>query len=257
VFGRKPDLRPAHPVALVKDPAGTPAVNLTKVREAGHLDLAKAADKAGVALSKRDLAGIRAQAVLLLDHSGSMRSDYARGAVQQLVQRVLGFALQIDVDGTVPVIRFDSRVWPSVDVTVDNHKDVVANQLWRPNSMGTTDLAGALAAVRGLAEETTAPLYVAVVTDGEPDSPRDATEQVCDLARYPVFLKFLALQPVRYLSGLDTLDASKRLLDNVNAQPPKDSRLRLLDCTDLEFQEAMVEEWDAWVRAAKGKGVLL
>ena len=35
--------------------------------------------------------------------------------------------------------------------------------------MGSTDLAAALREVRNLAEKTDAPLFVAVVTDGEPN----------------------------------------------------------------------------------------
>lgn len=89
---------PARSVSLVKDPAGAPAVDLDTLT--GHVDLTKRAQKAGISLSKRNLAGIRAQAVLILDHSGSMRDDYRSGTVQTLVERALGFALQIDVDGT-------------------------------------------------------------------------------------------------------------------------------------------------------------
>lgn len=243
-------------MALVQEAAGTPAVNLDKVRSGGHINLAKAADKAGLALSKRDLAGIRAQALLVLDHSGSMGSDYRSGAVQTLVERVLGFALQIDVDGTVPVLAFDYTVHPAVEVNVGSYSGVVDRALWRPAQMGSTNLAAALSAVRDMAAKTTVPMYAAVITDGDPDDARAATKIVCDLARYPVFIKFLALRSVPYLSTLDTLGDSQRLLDNCNAQP-KDSSLDLLTCTDTQFAEAMAEEWDQWVPRALQAGVLL
>lgn len=248
-------ITPARTVNLVKDPTGAPAVNLTKVRDAGHIDLAKRADKAGLALSKRGLAGIRAQAILVLDHSGSMRTDYASGAVQTLVERALGFALQIDVDGTVPVIAFDSRVWPAVDVTVDSYRGVVDRDLWHRNQMGSTDLAGALRHVKGLAETTDQPLFVTVVTDGEPDNRSQATTAVCELARYPVFIKFLAVQPVAYLTELDDLGNDRRLLDNVDAKPSSPT-LNLLTCSDAQFADAMVDESDTWVAAATKAGVL-
>jgi hypothetical protein len=160
-------ITPARTVNLVKDPTGAPAVNLTKVRDAGHVDLAKRADKAGLALSKRGLAGIRAQALLVLDHSGSMRADYASGAVQTLVERALGFAL----------------------------------------------------------------------------------------ARYPVFVKFLAVAPVAYLNELDDLGNDRRLLDNVDAKPSSPA-LNLRTCTDAQFADAMVDEWDTWIAAATKAGVL-
>lgn len=258
MFGlRRSGQKPGNPVALVRDAAGAPAVNLVKVREGGHINLVKAADEAGIALSRRGLAGVRAQAVLVLDHSGSMAGDYRSGAVQTLVERVLGFALQIDADGTVPVVAFDHRVHAPVDVTVANYAKVVDLQVWQPHGMGSTNLAGALAAVRTMAARTRTPMYAAVITDGDPDDAEAATKAVCDLARYPVFLKFLALRPVPYLSTLDTLDGSLRLVDNCNAQPSRASGLDLLSCSDQEFQDAMAEEWDQWADQASKAGVLL
>lgn len=244
-------ITPARTVNLVKDAAGASAVNLSKVRDAGHIDLAKRADKAGIALSKRGLAGIRAQAVLVLDHSGSMHSDYANGKVQTLVERVLGFSLQIDVDGTVPVIPFDSRVLPAVDVTVDNYEGVVDRHIWN-SRMGTTNLAAALEVVRGMAQAATEPMFCAVVTDGSPDSKPAATNLVVDLARYPVFLKFLAIREVPYLAELDDMSPDLRLLDNVDAKFFDDPA----GMTDLAFADAMADEWESWIAAAQAAGII-
>ena len=260
LFGRKtpspgpanPSPSPARTIHLTKDSTGSSAINLSKVRDAGHIDLAKRADKAGIALSKRGLAGIRAQAVLVLDHSGSMHPDYANGKVQTMVERVLGFALQIDVDGTVPVIPFDSRVHPAVEVTLDNYRGVVDSQIWKPRQMGTTDLAAALVAVRELAKNTDEPIFCVVITDGDPDSQPAATKLVCELASYPVFLKFLAIRDVPYLHQLDNMGTDQRLLDNVDAKTFADPAA----ASDMEFADAMADEWDSWVAAATKAGVL-
>jgi TerF-like vWA domain-containing protein len=252
----------AHTVTVVKDSTGAPAINLTKLGP-GHLDLTKKADKAGIALSTLDLAGIRAQVVLVLDHSGSMVQDYESGAVQRLTERTLGFALQVDVDGVVPVIPFDHRRLPTVNVGVTTthnataYTGIVNNGIWRGrNDMGSTALHRALEVVRNMAATTDTPLYVAIITDGDPDDRAATTEIVCDLARYPVFLKFLAVRPVGYLSQLDNLGDDRRLLDNVNAQPAVGTSLNLLMCTDLEFATAMAAEWDEWFVKATAAGVL-
>lgn len=249
MFGKNTD-SPARTVNLVKETG--PAVNLDKVRSAGHVDLAKRAETAGVALDKRNLAGIRAQAVLVLDHSLSMYSDYANGRVQQLVERVLSFALQIDEDGTVPVIPFDSGLRASVNVTSNDYRDVVNKRIWQQHNMSSTNLAAALGVVRDMAKTTDLPLYAAVVTDGNPDSKKAATDIVCDLARYPVFIKFLAIRDVPYLQELDDLPDSKRLLDNVDAKFFAD----LSRVTDEQFADDMVDEWDTWMAAAQKAGVL-
>jgi hypothetical protein len=248
---------PARSVVLTKDPTGAGATDLSKVRDQSP-DLAKASEKAGFALSKVDeLAGIRAQAVALVDHSGSMRSDYESQAVQKLLTRFLGFALQIDADGKVPVIAFDTKVHPAVEVTTSNFSSAVADSIYKPNEMGLTNLADALKALKNMAETTDEPIFAAIITDGEPSSDKRVTTQlVCELAAYPVFLKFLAVRPVDYLSELDDLGNDKRLLDNVDSKPEKGTALNLLSCTDAEFMAALVDEWDTWVVAATAAGVL-
>jgi hypothetical protein len=141
MFGRS-NQGPANPVQVVKDPSGAPAVPLEQV--AGHPVLKEAAEKVGVSLRKRGLAGMRGRVVVLLDHSGSMSGDYRSGLVQSLLVRTLGFGLQIDTDATVEVVPFDTRIWPTVNVTTGNYETVVRNSIWQPHDMGYTNLAGAL-----------------------------------------------------------------------------------------------------------------
>jgi vWA found in TerF C terminus len=252
--------QPARTVSFVKDPTGTPAVDLTKVREQ-HPDLAKRADKAGISLSKRNLAGVRAQACLYLDHSGSMRPDYRSGAVQTIVERALGFALQIDVDGTVPVTPYDGKLWPTVDVTVDNYQGVVDRELWHRGKMGGTLMAPPFQHLLDEAKRTQLPLFAIIVGDGSPDDRTATTKLVIELADYPVFIKFLSVRPVDYLKDLDDLEQksgrsligrSKRKVDNVDAQDMPDPA----GLSDLAFADKMVEEWDTWIAAATSTGIL-
>lgn len=243
---------PARTVTLVKDAGAAPAVTLEKIEAEGGVSLRKKTEASHVSLQKKNLAGIRAQVVVVLDHSGSMYSDYANHKVQDMVERFLGFGLSIDVDGEVPVVPFDSRVHSEVVVTMANYHNVVADKIWKQNDMGSTDLAAALREVRKMAEKTDAPLFVAIVTDGEPDDRTEAKELVCDLARYPVFIKFLAVRPVRFLEELDNLSGSERLLDNVNTK----EYTNLSGVSDQQFADDMVEEWDSWTTAALAAGVL-
>lgn len=237
---------PARSVSLVKQSG--PAVQRDTVQSTAP-DLVKKFDKVGVSLSKRGLDGIRAEAVMLLDYSGSMSMDYSNGTVQALVERSLAFALQIDMDGTIPVIRFGSDAYKPVNVSVGNYQRVVNGEL-SSGRMGTTNLTAALDELLQLAKTATAPLFAIIVTDGNPDDRRSATNLVRELAKYPVFVKFLAIQPVNYLQELD--DMGNRLLDNVDSQFVPDPR----NISDLDFADKMVEEWDTWVAAAQTAGVL-
>jgi hypothetical protein len=238
-------------ISLVKDPTGAAAVDITNLGSA-HVDLAKRAQKAGISLSKRGLGGIRAQAVLILDHSGSMRNDYKNGTVQMLVERALGFALQVDVDGEIPVIPFDTKVKKTVPVNLRNYQGIVDSEIFKRRDMGTTDLAAALDVLKEMATKTDAPIFAIIVTDGSPNNRRATTKIVCELADYPVFLKFLAIQPVDYLQELDDLDSSKRRVDNADAKFVTNPAAM----SDLEFADAMVDEWDTWIKAATEAGII-
>ena len=253
MFGRSKQ-SPANPVQVRQDPNGQPAVDLGKVAAAGHDNLSKTAEKVGVSLAKRGLAGMRGRVIVVLDHSGSMYDDFQSGLVQKLLERTLGFGLQIDSDGSVEVIPFDSIVWKASSVDTGNYQRA-AQDVFKPNQMGSTNLTAALEAVRNLAGKTDEPIVCVVITDGNPNDRSSTTKVVCDLARYPVFLKFLALRSVPYLTELDDLERTQpgaRLLDNVDAKTIHDPGA----ISDDEFAEAMTDEWDSWLKAATAAGVI-
>lgn len=239
-------------VALVKDANGAAANNLADIENKGGVSLRKKTEAVAVSLRKKDMSGVRAQVMVILDHSGSMSSDYQSGKVQDLVERFLGFGLAVDVDGEIPVIAFDHKVHRAVNVNMSNYSGVVQREIYKPYEMGSTDLTRALEKVRDEAKTTDAPLFVAVVTDGEPDDRESAKEIVCELSGYPVFIKFLAVQKVRFLEQLDDLGNNERLLDNVDTKEYTD----LNRVSDEDFAKDMVDEWDSWTKAAVAAGVL-
>jgi len=255
----------ARTISLVKDPTGAPAVNLSKVREAGHVDLVKRAEKAGISLSKRNMSGLRGAVRLYVDHSGSMEfpnaRDYSNGNVQRLVERALGYAFQLDSDGQIPVIAFDHRLWPEVVVDQSNYQGIVETRIWHADQMGGTKFSPVLQDLLDQARTTTEPIFAIIVTDGSPSDPVEATTLVIELAKYPVQIKFLAIREVDYLQELDDLEdrhPGARLLDNVDAKFFDGTDCpELSQITDLQFADAMADEIDTWVRDATAKGVLV
>ena len=179
----------ARTISLVKDPTGAPAVNLSKVREAGHVDLVKRAEKAGISLSKRNMSGLRGAVRLYVDHSGSMEfpnaRDYSNGNVQLLVERALGYAFQLDSDGKIPVIAFDHRLWPEVVVDQSNYQGIVEASIWHADQMGGTKFSPVLGDLLNEAKTTTEPIFAIIVTDGSPSDPVEATELVIELRQVP------------------------------------------------------------------------
>jgi len=259
-----PPPAPARTISLVKDPTGAPAVNLAKMREAGHIDLVKHAEKAGISLSRRNLGGLRGAVRLYVDHSRSMEfadaRDYSNGNVQRLVERALGYAFQLDSDGKIPVVAFDSNLWPEVVVDETNYRGVVEREIWHRGKMGGTEFVPILEDLLNEAKSTNEPIFAIIVTDGSPSDRGKATRLIVELANYPVQIKFLAIREADFLRRLDDLEERKpgaRLLDNVDAKffDGKDCPL-LAEITDLQFAEAMADEIDTWVEEALAKGVL-
>lgn len=256
MFGSK-KLTAARSVPYVQDTRGTSATDLVSLEKAGHVSLAKRAKDAGTALQERGLAGIRAEGLLVVDHSGSMSGDYYSGAVQTLAERFLAFVLQFDVDGQVPIVAFDDRVYPEVVATVNNYQGIIEREV-RKSYMGGTNLVPMLEYLLVKAKTTESPLFVALVSDGDNSNDRNdaKTEELFyELSRYPVFVKPLLVRPVEFFRKLDNYNGPKRLLDNVNTQASTRAR-NLLTCDDATFADAAAEEWDTWVAAAKAAGVL-
>jgi hypothetical protein len=261
MFGRK--TRPTAPPSPHFSPAGEPVpvirsaaapTALVSLDKAAHVSLVKRAHAAGDALAARGLAGHRFNVVMLLDRSGSMTGDYDSGAVQTIVERALGFALQVDDDGFIPVVAFGTAVSSPVEVSTANYRGVIGRDIPVPG-YDSTNLTGALDVALQYAALTDRPLFVIVVADGGPNDASSAEARICELSRYPAFVKLLAVRPIGWFKTLDELDDTRRLLDNVDAKPERVGP-NLINCSDAEFAEAMVDEVDTWITAAVAAGIL-
>ncbi len=186
-------------------------------------------------------------------------NDYSNGNVQRLVERALGYSFQLDKDGVIPVIAFDSVLWRPVNVSLDNYQGVVDREIWHPHQMGSTRLDLVLEDLLKEAKKTNEPIFAEIVTDGNPDQhckPR-CTQLVKELSGYPVHIKFLAIRPVDYLEELDDLPAGTRLVDNVDSKSFDGSDYPPLDAiSDLQFADAMADEVNTWIDAATRRGIL-
>jgi hypothetical protein len=255
-------------VKLTKDPSGASATDIGALGDQ-HVSLQKTAQKAQVSLSKRGLDGIRLQVALFLDYSGSMYYNYKNGSVQKIVERALGFALNVDADGSIPVYGFDDSLFGPFDVNVGTYQGVVEREIMqedapggflgrgkkRDRPMGGTTMAPVFKTAIQLSEKSDAPLVVIVVGDGSPGDRRATTQAAIESAGYPVWIKFLSVLPVDYLQELDDLPASARAVDNFDTKPGEDDK-PILEMSDLEFADAMTDELQSWITAATAAGIL-
>ncbi|MFI7337525.1 VWA domain-containing protein [Streptomyces sp. NPDC050085] len=220
--------------------------------------LVSLAKTAAVSLEKQGLAGQRAAVYLVLDRSGSMRRYYKDGSMQHLAEQVLGLSANLDDDGVVPTVFFDTEAHEAVDIGLDDYAGRVAELHRAYGHMGTTNYAGAMDAVidHYLDSGAEAPAFVVFQTDGSPDSRRAAEQTLCKAARLPLFWQFIGYGADRFdfLRRLDDLAVpDRRIVDNANFFPAgKDPKL----IPDGVLYDRLMGEFPDWLRAASAAGIV-
>ncbi|MFD4611718.1 vWA domain-containing protein [Streptomyces sp. NPDC058451] len=230
------------PMNFDKLPAGL--VNLTKT--------------AAISLEKNNLTGQRAAVYLVLDRSRSMSRYYRDGSVQHLAEQALGLSANLDDDGIVPTVFFDSDAHPVVDISVDNYQGSIDRHHKVFGRMGSTNYAWAMDEVidHYLESGSTDPAFVIFQTDGGPDSRRAAEQMLCKAARLPLFWQFIGFGPDRFdfLRKLDDLEVpTKRMIDNAGFFPAGDAPKRM---SDTELYDRLMGEFPDWLAKARAAEIL-
>lgn len=262
-------------------------ISLDKVQSTapGLVDLAKTAR---VSLEKRNLFGTRAKVAVVMDYSGSMTREYSSGRVQNLTERILALATQLDDDGAIDFFVFDSNAAYLGEVPLDNYAGAVT-RLTEGRRMGTTDYAGAFHLVRdhfgfpppqliqqpgtekrGMfgrkkkvegavdvalpanLQPAAEPVFAIFLTDGAPNSKPKAVQALIEVSTAPIFWKFLSIgsESFEFLQKLDDLE--ERVIDNADYKP-----IGSIDAlSDEALIEALLDEYGEYVTEAKRLGML-
>lgn len=242
------------------------AISLDKVsaEAPGLLSLAKKADDV---VARKGLVGHRAKCVLCLDHSGSMRGQYKSGAMQRLAERVIALATRFDDDGDIDVFTFDTSARYVGTLGLSDYEGGIDRLV--TGHMGTTNYAEAFRSVTGrfgfeterhgffggsklapLKRPADYPVYVVFLTDGSPDSKREAKEELIKASYAPVFWQFLSIgsERIEFLQKLD--DLSDRYVDNADYKPVGD-----VDAlSDERLYEILLDEYPNWVAEERRRG---
>lgn len=229
-----------------------------KMRDAapGLVRLYKAAK---VSLRKRGLDGQRAAVYLVLDRSLSMNRYYRDGTVQHLAEQVLALAANLDDDGVVPVVFFDSYGHPPVEIGLTDYQGRIDREHTRLGRMGSTNFADAMRLVidhyrtSGASE----PGFVVFQTDGSPDSRKAAEKALCQASTLPIFWQFIGFGRGRFkfLRRLDELPVPhKRAVDNAGFfEAGSDPR----SIEDADLYGRLMGEFPDWLAAARAGGILI
>ena len=215
------------------------------------VDLSK---KAKIEIDKLPLSNTSAQVVLVLDISKSMNRLYKNGVVQNLVQRILGLAMNLDDDGCIDVILFGTRAYNIKSATIDNLDGYVDREITsKYRIVEATRYSEALNVIKDKYQNAKGdPVFVVFVTDGNNSDKRDTTNLITELSHSPFFFQFVGIgqETFPYLNKLDDLPG--RFIDNAGFIKVED--IDSLD--DHQLYSGLLNEFPDWIKEAKRKGLI-
>ncbi|MEO5950101.1 MAG: VWA domain-containing protein [Candidatus Saccharimonadales bacterium] len=262
---------------------GKPAVDLSK-HAPETVQLVKGPYYAAqAALKAVGLFGVRIKIIVMVDGSGSMKGAYAEQDVQKMLNRALGFALNLDPSKSISVFTYGTSVSRPVLIELSNYSS--AGTLIKPD-FGCTNMALGFEQALDIARnsEIRLPTMVINITDGDPNdgvskimAQKAMTRSVVSSSCEPIQVKNLAVKSVPYLETIDDLQSwyevrkdnsgntvhdheghvildynpkGVRLIDNVDSQKvsPGDS--------DQRWAEAFAGEVRDWLDASAQVGLI-
>ena len=215
------------------------------------IDLSK---KAKIEIEKKGLGGIKSQVVLVLDISKSMNGLFKNGVIQELVERILGLAINFDDDGNVDIILFGTRAYQLPSVSLDEldgyvDREIMANYRITEATKYATALKLIYDKYKGNQSD---PVFVIFITDGNNSDKKESTELITNLSKESIFFQFVGIgkETYPYLKKLDELP--NRFLDNAGFMHVDD----ISSIDDSSLYGNLLNEYPEWLEEASSKGVL-
>ena len=215
---------------------------------------------------KANIAGSKAQVVLVLDYSGSMENLYLNGAVQRTAEKILPLGLAFDDNGEVDTYIFQNTATPiSEPVTLQNVDGYVNKYIHNgKNKMGGTSYAPVLKKIFdkfksggsflgfGKKKPMNYPVYIIFITDGDNGDKQETEEIIKEMSKHGFFIKFVPIgnDSFYFLDKLD--DLGGRLIDNVNVL--KVANIDTIS-DDALYAGAMIE-YPEWLKQAENLNLI-
>lgn len=247
--------------AAAPQPAAAPTISLEKKLETQAPRLVSLAKKATVSLTKHKLDTLKASVAFVLDASGSMTSQFKKGHVQSVLDRIAVLAVQFDDDGEMDVWGFAERHKKYVNVTLDNLDNYIQSMqgtgkrsMWEilPGLGGTNNEPPVMEEIVDYYKDSKIPVFVVFITDGGISKTRAIKEAIRRSANYPIFWKFVGLGGSRYGILEDFDNFTDRRVDNTHFFAMDD----FATVSDEQLYDNLLEEFRPWIEEAKKLSIL-
>lgn len=242
------------------------------------ITLEKRAESAKISLEKKNIFGEKAQVVLVLDISISMRSFFSNGTVQEIVDRVLAMGMNLDDNKSIEVFLFGASAKQGEDANEANHIGYVDRVLKKNSLQGGTRYALPMKMVLDTfvpkaetvtkttgffrkktvevevapAKTADVPTFVIFVTDGDNQDKTETEKMIREASNQAVFWQFVGIGDERFqfLKKLDDMDG--RFLDNVDFFQVNDPKAM----SDSDLYDKLLNEFPQWIKDARAKNIL-
>ncbi|MEI4622776.1 VWA domain-containing protein [Bacillus pfraonensis] len=209
-----------------------------------------------VVLEKKKLTGVVAKVAFVLDISGSMRTLYKNGTVQEVVERVLAVASQFDDDGSLDIWVYDNEFSRLPSVTEKDFANYVENHILNNNSIhkfGRNDEPQVMEDIikkYTIEEKSEEPAFVIFINDG--GCKKGIQKPVVFSSNQPIFWQFVGIGNGKFdvLRKLDEMEG--RFIDNANFFYIRD----IEKTTDETLYNNLLNELPTWIKEAKEKRIL-
>lgn len=233
-------------------------ISLDKALKTGNQSIIDLTKKSLVLLEKKNLLSVQARVALVLDASGSMDSQYKRGDVQKVVDRLMPLAINFDNDGSFECWAFAQKTTQLDDVTLSNVNDFINNTQrgWRNWNVGAR-YNEEIPAIQAVIEyyrqfKDNIPVYVLFISDGGVGNARDMGRILTEAAKLPIFWQFVGIGGRNY-GVLEKLDDMKgRIVDNCNFFALD----TITSISDEQLYENLLEEFPDWLKEVRQKNII-
>ncbi|NOQ35200.1 MAG: VWA domain-containing protein [Methylococcaceae bacterium] len=215
------------------------------------IDLRK---KAVISLEKKQLIDIKASVVLVLDVSKSMFPLYKNGTIQQIIERVLALAIQLDEHQQVDAYVFGTNAVQLEKITEADLQDYVEREIVAKHKINqATKYSKAIEQVQqNYFGKYNQPIFVIFITDGDCSDKKETQAWLRQVSRQPIFWQFVGIgkEEFVFLNKLDTLE--KRGNDNAGVMLVSD----IATIPDNVLYDRLLNEFPQWLEIVKTKGII-
>ncbi len=207
-------------------------------------------------LEKKQLTGGSARVGIVLDITGSMKTLYNNGTVQEVVERILAVASKFDDNGSLDVWVYDTEFSRLPPVTEQEFGSYVFTHIMNNNAIhkfGRNNEPPVMEdVIRKYTEEENDPTPVFIIFINDGGVVRPTKKVIMSSSVQPIFWQFVGIgdSDFEVLKQLDTMTG--RLVDNASFIHLD----RIEDVSDEELYDQLLNEFPQWLKAAKAKGIL-